>query len=337
MCRVWEHADSRDDPELTTQETIDLIRHLRTHFPIQRTRFVGGEPLLREDLAEIVGAASAYTHTEVVTNGTLVTERRAEQLVECGLHDLGFSIDGPEAVNDWMRGKGSFAAASRAIDLMQAAKQRQKKRLPLMWIKPVVSKANYFHLEDTYLFAKAKGVGFGFFFLTDLGRKTIDSTVLSGHVIASHNAVDPSNLLLDDREKDQVWSRYFRILRSRENWATYWRVPARRLGRGYLRLQEKARSGWFGLSLYSDCIKTRIALPIDPWGYAFPCEHLYHYKYGNCITDGPDVWYGAKRANIRELIKKGQLPTCRECNRLSFARMPAFPPIVLKMLGWGGS
>jgi pseudo-rSAM protein/SPASM domain protein len=79
--------------------------------------FSGGEPLVREDLAELVAhAADAGLRPVLSTNGTLLTEDRARGLQRAGLAYAGVSVDGLPERNDRFRGQeGAFDAAVRGI------------------------------------------------------------------------------------------------------------------------------------------------------------------------------------------------------------------------------
>ncbi|MBK7897257.1 MAG: radical SAM protein [Candidatus Promineifilaceae bacterium] len=62
-----------------------------------------GEPLLHPQTADMIAAVKALGfRAEMITNGTLLTERRAKQLIEAGLDLLWVSIDGssPESYAD---------------------------------------------------------------------------------------------------------------------------------------------------------------------------------------------------------------------------------------------
>ncbi|MBI4981426.1 radical SAM protein [Candidatus Woesearchaeota archaeon] len=57
--------------------------------------FMGGEPLLRKDLTEIVSSADQRNlMTYLTTNGKLLTPKRLEELAQAGLDILEISIDG---------------------------------------------------------------------------------------------------------------------------------------------------------------------------------------------------------------------------------------------------
>jgi pseudo-rSAM protein/SPASM domain protein len=79
--------------------------------------FSGGEPLVREDLEELIAYADEQGIRPVLsTNGTLITEERARDLRDAGLKYAGISVDGMPERNDEFRGQeGAFDAALRGI------------------------------------------------------------------------------------------------------------------------------------------------------------------------------------------------------------------------------
>lgn len=79
----------------------------------------GGEPLLREDLEEIVGAFDDRSCAVLNTTGWGLTEERARRLRDRGLFGMGVSLDttDPEE-HDRLRGKpGAFRAAMEALKI----------------------------------------------------------------------------------------------------------------------------------------------------------------------------------------------------------------------------
>jgi radical SAM protein with 4Fe4S-binding SPASM domain len=85
--------------------------------------FSGGEPLVRPDLVELARYAVAQGMRAVIsTNGTLITQKKAEELKSVGLSYVGVSLDGMEAINDQFRGKkGAFRDAMEGIRNCQNA------------------------------------------------------------------------------------------------------------------------------------------------------------------------------------------------------------------------
>lgn len=109
-------ADQNYTGEMTTAQGIALLEDL-AEFGSPVVLFSGGEPLMRKDLLELAGHAVKLGMRAVIsTNGTLIDEKKAEQLQEIGLSYVGVSLDGMEETNDKFRGmKGAFAKSLTAI------------------------------------------------------------------------------------------------------------------------------------------------------------------------------------------------------------------------------
>ncbi|ERH04028.1 MAG: radical SAM additional 4Fe4S-binding domain protein [Halorubrum sp. J07HR59] len=103
--------------ELTTEEAKGLIREL-ADYGVPVLLFSGGEPTMRDDLAELVEyAADRDIRPVLSTNGTLLTQERARELQRAGLAYVGVSVDGRREVNDAFRGvDGAFDAAVNGIE-----------------------------------------------------------------------------------------------------------------------------------------------------------------------------------------------------------------------------
>jgi pseudo-rSAM protein/SPASM domain protein len=111
-------ADTETAPgELSTAEGKALLDDL-AQFGVPVVLFSGGEPLVRDDLEELVAyAADSGIRPVLSTNGTLLTEERAASLRDAGLKYAGVSVDGLPERNDAFRGQdGAFDAAVRGIE-----------------------------------------------------------------------------------------------------------------------------------------------------------------------------------------------------------------------------
>lgn len=102
--------------EFSTAEARDLLDDLAA-YGVPVVLFSGGEPLVREDLTELVDYASEQGLRPVLsTNGTLLTRERARELRDAGLAYAGVSVDGLPERNDQFRGQeGAFDAALDGI------------------------------------------------------------------------------------------------------------------------------------------------------------------------------------------------------------------------------
>jgi Fe-coproporphyrin III synthase len=114
----YAHAKDVDfrGAELSTEEGKRLIEDLAA-FGSPVILFSGGEPLLREDLPELIDYAVQKGMRAVIsTNGTLITEEKARIFSKFSLSYVGVSLDGIEAVNDRFRGvKGAYEKALAGI------------------------------------------------------------------------------------------------------------------------------------------------------------------------------------------------------------------------------
>ncbi len=105
------------DNELTTAQAKQLLSNLaEMNCPV--VLFSGGEPLLREDLFELLAEAKHLgLRTVISTNGTLIDSRTAQRLKDAGVSYTGVSIDGDEKFHDEFRtSKGSFKSALEGIE-----------------------------------------------------------------------------------------------------------------------------------------------------------------------------------------------------------------------------
>ena len=102
--------------ELTTDEGKKLISDL-ADFGSPVILFSGGEPLMREDLPELVKfAVDRGIRAVISTNGTLLTKKTAEILKKTGISYAGVSLDGMQKSHDRFRGvEGAFDMTLKGI------------------------------------------------------------------------------------------------------------------------------------------------------------------------------------------------------------------------------
>ena len=155
---------SRD--ELTTEEALRVVddaHELRTPLLI----ISGGEPLIREDITEIMRRASDYgIKVSLSTNGTLITRDWAAKLKELNVQYVGISIDSPiPEVHDKIRGVlGAWDLAIRGI------KNVMEVGIPV-GIRTTVTKLNIDHAPEVVELAHKLGISrVAFYHLVPSGR-----------------------------------------------------------------------------------------------------------------------------------------------------------------------
>lgn len=120
-CNIYE----RDTAEMKTNEILEILDDI-DNMGGYRVGFWGGEPLVRDDIGELVGRALENgLFTTLISNGVLVPEKIDELK---GLDTLFLSLDGPRDLHENNRGKGTY---DKAIDAIKVA---QEKGIPVCTI-----------------------------------------------------------------------------------------------------------------------------------------------------------------------------------------------------------
>jgi len=120
-CSAGRHLRN-DLPELSTKEAKALIDQSQ-NLGVSIITFTGGEPLLRDDIYELISYVDKRKAITILfTNGLLLSEENIEKLVNAGLYSLFVSIDSPiPEEHDQLRGMaGLFESAILGIKRMQS-------------------------------------------------------------------------------------------------------------------------------------------------------------------------------------------------------------------------
>ena len=156
-------ADCTD--ELTTEEGKRLIDDIaKAGFKI--LIFSGGEPLLREDIFELIDYAYSLKIIPALgTNGILVTDEVAVKIKEHNIHAVSISLDSlnPGLHDMFRRSYGSHAQAIKGIDACLKVGIKVQ-------INFTLTKKNIGELQDMIDFAESKSCACFFFFLVNVGR-----------------------------------------------------------------------------------------------------------------------------------------------------------------------
>ena len=114
MCNLWRNKDKKMI-KLDDFKTIidDLSRNCCYYLS-----FAGGEPLLAKDIVKMIRyAKEKIPYVHIVTNGLLITGKKAKELAGTGVDEISLSIDGLASMHDKIRGmKGSFERTIEAIN-----------------------------------------------------------------------------------------------------------------------------------------------------------------------------------------------------------------------------
>ncbi|MCL5989108.1 MAG: PTO1314 family radical SAM protein [Candidatus Thermoplasmatota archaeon] len=149
MCPFWRR---KDEQLLTVEEEVKMMESMK-RAGVSFLGFEGGEPLLRNDVQDILAESHKRFHTSMVTNGWLLKNKLKS--IEDYLDYMFVSIDGIGSLHDKMRGvSGSF---DKAIEGVKAARGHIS-----LSLSSTITEENYFQAKDLVLLAEKLGVGINF-------------------------------------------------------------------------------------------------------------------------------------------------------------------------------
>jgi radical SAM protein with 4Fe4S-binding SPASM domain len=199
------YSDSVDQAapdELSTQEALRLMDDL-SGWGIGLLIIDGGEPLCREDLLDVVQYASSKDiRTTIGSNGTLIDEGMARNMLDAGVMAVAISVDGADAqTHDSFRGvSGTFEQTLKGAEACRAA------GLPFQF-NMIIRKETLSQLDDMLYLAVDRGANAAEFFdLIAAGR--------------AKQECREQVLSLDERKQSMEW-----LAQSQEDCPIVIRVP----------------------------------------------------------------------------------------------------------------
>ena len=291
---------------------LQLADSMKPHKPIYY--IWGGEPFLYSGLFEFTDRIKQNNSLlSVVTNATYLDDR-AKDVVEQKWDALMFSLDGPEAVHDEIRGKkGTFQKVGEGIDRVQRYKRDNKSRLPWVMALVTVSVDNAAWLDKIFEAGEELGVDcmiiyYSWFTTEEIGnahtkifekKLGITPTKWQGYLF-DHN-VDTEALTASlERINNRKWKfehLFIPNLHKPEDLAEYYTNPG----------------NFFG---YGPCISPWFVTEVMPNGDVAPCRDYPDYITGNLMEASIfEIWNGERYKKFRLALKDsgGTFPICSRC------------------------
>ena len=123
-CAGLQNSISKKYHELDAEHMKQIICMFKEQCKIPFFSFTGGEPLLRDDLEQLISyAVSIGLRVNLISNGTLITQKRAHDLYKAGLRTAQISLESvDEEMHDYLTSTpGSFKKTIQGIkQLLQA-------------------------------------------------------------------------------------------------------------------------------------------------------------------------------------------------------------------------
>lgn len=321
MCGQWGETGSSKyySPEILRQE-LDLeelkglIDGVASFHP--NITLFGGEPLLYRRWDELLAhIKSRGLRCNMISNCTLL-ERHAEAVVELGLDEIIFSLDGSEEVHDEIRNrKGAFRLATFGIEAVNRLKRQKGADRPVININSTIFEFNYHLLtEMAEIAGHLEARTITFHHLIFISQETyvehnnifgqlfeVESFDWAGFVEETLPRIDPDVLM---REIERVRQR--KGLRVAISFYPNF-------------IEEEIRRYYSSFRFLPDTYKHRCLSPwmaayVFPDGSVRPCLSL-NLSVGNIRERSfKEIWNGPEYQRFRRVVKERKFfPVCPRC------------------------
>jgi len=298
--------DKGDYPLDAFKRLVDEVRSFHPYISITST-----EPLLYEPLPDAIEyVMSSGLRINVLTNGYLL-EKRAEELVDAGLHSLNVSIDGPPAIHNSLRGvKDAHEQAVAGIMKVVELKKRKNTPYPYIGINATVTNLTAPHMVDMLKslpmehLVKVSFMTMVFLHqeLADEHNKQFGEKYYATQACLAGDA-DPFKVDVDVLVEQSLTAKamfpgkvFLYYQPDRDELTRYFYHPEVFMDR------TKCVFPWFSAQILSN-------------GDMIGLTRCFPTSFGNVISNSfTDVWLGKKMRDFRkDLQKYGRFPACTRC------------------------
>lgn len=299
-------AASQDFPYERFKSLIDEVRTFKPYIGITTT-----EPLLYPHIFDAVEyAGSRGMKVNITTNGTLV-EKYLNEILDCGLHRISISIDGPAHVHDKMRGvPGTYEKVIKGINLLKEEKKRRGTLLPHVYIGSFICDTNYAHIVELIENLPLDIVErLNMKLMVFTTKEIVDGhNLVWGHKYPATVSCMPDDFRPENIDVDVLHRQLEEVKRRFGHFSNlYFKTDGAMLEKYFYRSREFLD--------VTRCILPWFVSQITASGDLIILTRCYNINLGN-IMDKPfsEVWNGPKiREFRRDLQKHGRFPGCVRC------------------------
>jgi radical SAM protein with 4Fe4S-binding SPASM domain len=324
MCGQWgERGSLKDLPSSITRTYLDIpfierfIEQVKAFRPT--ITLFGGEPLLHPQWAEVVRLVKgAGLRCNMITNGILL-KKRAEEAVQLGLDEIIFSLDGPAAVHDRIRGgKRVFRRALEGFQHLARVKKKYGRNTPLININSVIWEENHRMLQGIVRQAARFGANtITFHHLIFVDQRIFDETERITQATLAFGSPDWAGFIRDELPRidpERIIAQKYLIEHGENSIKAFF----------YPNFSDEEIRAYYGsFSFLTSSYKQRCMSPwmvayVLPDGSVKPCLSL-GYTMGN-LHDASfkAIWNGERAVRFRRLLKEQHyLPVCPRCTEFS--------------------
>lgn len=301
-------------PEIDTREIEALVEDVAA-LGVKLVTLTGGEPFLRPDLPQIVQIIKKRRlQCNILTNGLLVGENRAAEMVRAGVDTIIFSLDGPPQVHDRIRGaRGAHERVFQAVRRIQEEKKKRGVSRPYLGLNCTISALNqtsFSHLVDIASTYQLASVNFGYLFFTD--KQAIEKT---SRLVEFQQAKEEDQVLPPD-----LWQIDVARFQAEKNTTQKKAAQAGVYISFTPNLKANEIEHYFYDANYAYCGKCFhpwISSRVNPYGDVYPCS--IDLLMGSIRkTPFSLLWNNEKYRHFRKTLKLHKLfPKCHKCCNLN--------------------
>jgi radical SAM protein with 4Fe4S-binding SPASM domain len=295
------HCTSAGKPPASDEVgTKDAMRIVEQAYEFGATFFgiTGGEALLRKDLFDVIGYARKLgMNASIITDGRLLDDKAFDNIVKNEVK-VSVSIDGGEATNDSVRGKGAYAASVRAIERLSRENLLNCLVYTLANVNDSVTNVNEADFVD----------------VLDLAEKYGARWVIYHGMIPYSK--DPTTLKAcpSPQQNEWAWNKLYDLGSKYKGkpainvyYPSYARVAKQRGIANW--------DNWFNHFFLGRCFFGKF-MSIAENGDAIPCSYNDVYRFGNVKTQSlKSIWNGMQDSEFFEKVRdkanlKGKCGVC---------------------------
>lgn len=279
---------------------------------------MGGEPLLRQDLASMVAYVKRRpaSYVDVNTNGVLL-RRYGHRLLEAGLDMVVVSLDGPTAeISDAIRGKGVFARAVDGITHVRRIRDETHHSCRIA-VNMVVTNGNYHCIDQMVALCNDLGIDHLFvsfpMFVTESEGRTAEGYFKGAFGLCFRSwrglRIDETLVSIEPRVLVEQLSRIRRMEKRFDLEVIPFGYEDKEIG-------DYFTEGWKGHVERKGrgCPKLRYRTSFWPDGSMVPCTVYPDLSFGDVRHQRVmDIWTGPRYEALRRRIDEEYLPICHRC------------------------
>jgi MoaA/NifB/PqqE/SkfB family radical SAM enzyme len=314
------HLEGQWRQELTIEE-------LSKAFPAQKDfqiSLTGGEIFMRKDIMSVLDLfrEKGYAAGYLTTNGTIITEERADALAELAakgfLKHISVSVDGPKELHDVARGlKGTFERTTEGLTRLQAAARRKNAPLRVS-INTTVAQESLEALDRMVDVAEELGVdAIG---LNHLMFSTPEEVAETVRIIGAPDASVIATFVTPDPGLDvaQVRAKVTALAKKCKERNILFDVRPK--------VHTQLMDSYYtpGTNLDGRCLYPFLHARVSFSGKVYFCPFI-RVEVGDLTKNSlEEVWNGEKYVAMRgKLLEHGIFPVCRRCCKVELSPVPA--------------